>query len=293
MKSFPVIQKQLLVFYMLTSLILGACERVLPEPPQEFEPQDTTDLRLYFETLNYDLSQLESGVPRLQVVTLPDDFSLIPSAHERKRLFVMMLLPMILQTNEEIAADRQRAVDLLTEYQRRRTLDEKDLQWLQELAHTYRMRELRLDDVAFHRTLLTHVDTLPVSLALAQAANESGWGTSRFALEGNNLFGEWTFIKGAGLVPRERKPGARHEVRLFPDLKSSLRSYMHNLNTHRAYAEFRKARAQLRAQGEQPDGPSLVHGIKAYSERGSDYVRDIERMIEQNRFTLFAEAELR
>ena len=168
-----------------------------------------------------------------------------------------------------------------------------DKEWLHELAERYRLDKLRIEDQAFSVRLLRNVDTLPVSLVLAQAANESGWGTSRFALEGNNLFGEWTYAKGTGMVPRERKPGATHEVRLFNSLQSSLRSYMHNLNTHRAYTGLRKIREQLRNAGQRPDGPSLARGLHAYSERGSAYILDIEQMIRDNRFTLFADAQLR
>ena len=271
----------------------SACERVYPEPPQTYTPANAQELRNYFDNLRYDLQWLEKGVPRLAVTDLPDDFTLIKDVRERKRLFVMTLLPLVLMTNEEILAERRRAERLLAEYQHRGTLEKKDQDWLQALAKRYRLGDAKPGDGAFRKRLLRSVDSLPVSLALAQAANESGWGTSRFALEGNNLFGEWTFIKGAGLVPRERAPGARHEVRLFPNLHESLRSYMLNLNSHRAYAKLRQKREQFRRKGEHPDGPSLATGLKAYSERGDDYIRDIERMIRENRFTLFADAELR
>lgn len=286
--------RTILTLALIAPMLLPAgCERVMPAPAETLQPRSYTDLQGYFEQLEYDLAALDQGVPRLQVTRLPHDFTLIPNQRERKRLFVLTLLPMVLMTNEEIRADRTRVEQLFAAYDRREDLSPYDRQWLDTLSERYRLGPAAPDDPGYRRRLLRRVDTLPVSLALAQAANESGWGTSRFALEGNNLFGEWTFIEGAGLVPRERKPGATHEVRLFPDLAGSLRSYMHNLNTHRAYGEMRRLREQLRSAGEEPSGPALVGGIRAYSERGSDYVRDIERMIRENRFTLLADSQLR
>jgi len=275
------------------TLFLGTCERVYPEPPQTFTPCSSQQLQGYFDNLQYDLQLLEKGVPRLAVTDLPADFTLIDNTLERKRLFVMTLLPLVLMTNEEILAERNRAIRILDEYQRRGMLTEADRNWLDALAEKYRLGTVDPNDRNFRRQLLRNVDSLPVSLVLAQAANESGWGTSRFALEGNNLFGEWTFIEGTGMVPLERAPGARHEVRLFSNLHESLRAYMLNLNSHRAYAELRRKREQLRLSGKYPDGPTLAHGLKAYSERGSAYIRDIKRMIRENRFTLFSNAQLR
>lgn len=260
---------------------------------QALAPKSYTDLQGYFRALDYDLAVLDNGVPRLSVARLPTDFSLIQQIDERKRLFVLTLLPLILQVNEEILAERARVEQLFREFDQRQTIKEEDKTWLVAVARRYGIDEVAPDEHEFRARLLRRLDSLPVSLALAQAANESGWGTSRFALEGNNLFGEWTLRQGAGLVPKERRRGARHEVRLFKDLEGSLRAYMLNLNTHRAYAGLRRTRAALRAAGRQPDGPTLAQGIKAYSERGSAYVRDIERMIKENRFTLFSDAKLR
>jgi len=255
---------------------------------QALAPKSYTDLQGYFRALDYDLAVLDNGVPRLSVARLPTDFSLIQQIDERKRLFVLTLLPLILQVNEEILAER-----LFREFDQRQTIREEDKTWLVAVARRYGIDEVAPDEHEFRARLLRRLDSLPVSLALAQAANESGWGTSRFALEGNNLFGEWTLRQGAGLVPKERRRGARHEVRLFKDLEGSLRAYMLNLNTHRAYAGLRRTREALRAEGKRPNGPALVHGIQAYSERGLDYVRDIERLIRDNRLTLLAETHLR
>ena len=282
-----------IMFLVTCGVLLCACDRVMPEPPQSFAPVDTYHLKDYFSQLNYDLDILDAGVPRLEVTSLPHDFSLIDDSQERRELFIMTMLPMILLANEEIAKDRKRVIELLNENDRRNPIAVDDMHWLQALAEHYRIRNFSPDDPKTREKLLRRVDTLPVSMALAQAANESGWGTSRFARQGNNLFGEWTFIKGAGIVPLRRDPGATHEVRLFPTLHESMRSYMHNLNTHRAYTELRVRRYELREAGIEPTGPELSVGLKKYSERGTAYVRDIRRMIEQNRFSLFREARLR
>ena len=131
--------------------------------------------------------------------------------------------------------------------------------------------------------LMRRVDTVPASLALAQAAEESGWGTSRFAQEGNALFGQWTTAEGEGLVPRRREAEASHKVRVFDELHDAVAAYLHNLNTHRAYRQFRLTRAEQRAESGRLDSVALVEDLKSYSERGEDYVASIKTIIRVNR----------
>jgi Bax protein len=135
---------------------------------------------------------------------------------------------------------------------------------------------------------LARVDTVPLSLVLAQAANESSWGQSRFAQEGNNLFGEWCFREGCGIVPEQRSAGKSHEVAAFDSVNASVRSYLHNLNTGRAYAALRKLRQQARAAGEAPKAMVLASGLARYSERGLAYVHEIKAMIRSNRELMMA-----
>ena len=125
------------------------------------------------------------------------------------------------------------------------------------------------------KILLRRVDTIPVSLALAQSASESAWGSSRFAVQGNNFFGEWCYEPGCGLVPKNRLPGRKHMVETFGGIEASVDSYMHNLNSHEAYVEFRKARKQLRNSGSRLKGLDLLPTLQKFSERRQNYLEDI------------------
>jgi Bax protein len=131
--------------------------------------------------------------------------------------------------------------------------------------------------------LLQRVDVVPVSLVLAQAAKESAWGRSRFAREGNNLFGEWCFTAGCGMVPRRRESGKTHEVETFPSVRAAVASYIHNLNSHPSYRMLRSIRASLREAGKPLNGLALARGLEAYSAQGSDYVASVRDIIRKNR----------
>jgi Bax protein len=134
----------------------------------------------------------------------------------------------------------------------------------------------------FFRKMLIHVDKIPASLALIQAAKESGWGTSYFAREGNNLFGHWCFEKGCGIIPRRRPEGATYEVRTFDDVADSVRAYIRNLNSHPAYREVRMQRYRMRLAGKQPDAHLMAGGLEHYSGIGMKYVETVREMIEGN-----------
>lgn len=268
-------------------------ESYRPPPPAVVAPRSYTELQGFFAAYDYDLGNLEAGVPRILVRHLPTDLAQVPMIEDRKRLFVQILLPMVLMTNEEIAAQRKRLNQLLSFFDRAGILDEEDAVWLTALAADYRVTGDPLRDSAARTLLLHRVDVLPPSLVLAQAANESGWGTSRFAHQANNLFGEWTFVPGTGLVPRERPAGLTYEVRQFESIYHSLRSYMKNLNTHLAYRPLRETRARLRAEGKRLTGLELAAGLVKYSVRGQAYVKDIRLLIHQNRLSLLSSANLR
>ena len=153
-----------------------------------------------------------------------------------------------------------------------------------------RFREYKIEDQDLAK-LKMRMDIIPVSIALAQAANESGWGTSRFALEGNALFGQWTWSK-KGISPKNKDPNQSHKILQFQILKASVRAYKNNLNTHNAYQEFREARAMLRQNNDPINGLELAKYLKNYAAIGKKYVAIIEDIIEKNSLTDFDKANL-
>jgi Bax protein len=163
----------------------------------------------------------------------------------------------------------------------------EDNAWLQDLSRRYGL------DAPDFDLLLKRVDIIPPSIALAQAAEESGWGTSRFALEGNAPFGQYTFDDGNGLIPERREDGKRHLIRTYEHLLDGVRSYAQNLNIHEAYRQFRRQRAEMRAHGQELDGVKLVPALLAYSERGQAYVETVETIIRANNLAPFDRARLK
>lgn len=253
----------------------------------------TKDLEAAFRSFSYKLDNLEQGVPPLILQTLPKDLPEITSSKQKKRVFFKSLLPMILLANNEIRQDRAQILTLQQLVQQGTPLSENQLETLTALAKHYKIKSATLTSPAAFRQLLLRVDTIPAELAMAQAANESAWGTSRFSQEANNLFGEWTFEPGTGLIPEGRPEGATYEVRRFPTVYDSVRSYLRNLNTHFAYRELRLIRAQTRADNLPLDGSALAEGLLRYSIRGEEYVKDLQSLIRFNRLTRFTVASLR
>ncbi|NOX09812.1 MAG: flagellar biosynthesis protein FlgJ [Gammaproteobacteria bacterium] len=201
------------------------------------------------------------------------DYSQVRTVAEKKRIFFSILRPIILSELQLIAEKRQRII---------RARDKgDDILWIKQLATEYK---IQWDDSnPDWDQLLLRVDGLPVDLIMVQAANESAWGLSRFARQGNNLFGQWCFSKGCGLVPGQRTEGARHEVRRFSSINESITSYVHNINTFGAYRELRNLRGQLREQDKPLDAIFLAQGLKQYSSRGMAYVEEIQSMIRSMR----------
>jgi Bax protein len=223
-------------------------------------------------------------VPRLFLASLPGDLGNLPVVEDRKALFLRTLLPLVLGVNESIAADRRRLIDLRDRVQAGHQPTMSEREWLKGLAEEY-----KLTTVSFS-VLLRHVDEIPPSLALAQAAEESGWGTSRFAREGNSLFGH-TVESGAGMAP-SAEDANDYDIRSFRSLHGAVRAYARNLNTHRAYEQFRRERAAQRARGGQLDGMALAVALSGYSERGDGYVETIRSIIRRNELTAFDTARL-
>ena len=206
----------------------------------------------------------------------PPDFSQYPAGIERKDAFFSFFVPIMQQANADILAQR-------STIQKKCSNDKNDFTAFSNLVEKYRIDESALADGSVCDVLLDHVDIVPVSLALAQAANESAWGTSRFAQEGNNFFGQWCFKKGCGIVPGSRDTGKNHEVATFDSPAASVESYMLNLNRHDAYKPLRDIRSQIRVRQEPVTGIKLTHGLNRYSERGEEYGKELRGMILYNK----------
>ncbi len=243
-----------------------------------------------FQRVDYRLEGVRLGelaVPRVLVDKMPVDLATIESVSERKRLFIQLALPIILHVNEKILADRERLIELREDVARSgRISAATDRQWFYDLSRRYGLETPDID------ALLRRVDVIPPSLALAQGAEESGWGTSRFVREGNAIFGQRTFVEGAGLVPERRDSDKTHEVKAFARLVESVASYMTNLNTHFAYEKFREVRERQRAALGYMDVHTLVAALDRYSERGDAYISSIRSIIETNGLQAYDRARL-
>lgn len=242
-----------------------------------------------FTELGYNLDSIRSGsqqVPRLFLASMPNDLGKLAEVSRKKSLFFKTVLPLILQVNHEITEDRARLWDLQARITKGEKLGPVDRLWLIVMGERYKTKHSDIGE------LLKRVDIIPVSLALAQAAEESGWGTSRFVREGNAMFGQWTTAKGEGLVPENRDPDKTHKVKAFPSLLASARAYARNLNTHRAYRQLRTLRQQLRQKGQPIRGQQLVETLTSYSERGEDYVKGLRAIITVNKLKRLDEAVL-
>ena len=236
-----------------------------------------------FDDLGYDLTGVRAGqkVKPIYLTKLPKDLKTLGNTKKKRELFIKILLPLILDENEKIIDDRKKLFKILSK--NFNTVGERV--WLKRRFKQYKIED---QDLA---KLKMRMDIIPVSLALAQAANESGWGTSRFALEGNALFGQWTWSK-KGLSPEDQDPNTTHKVLQFQVLKASVKAYKNNLNTHNAYKEFREVRAELRQENKQITGLDLTKYLKAYASIGEKYVRILEDINVNNSLTDFDKAKL-
>lgn len=210
------------------------------------------------------------------------DFSSIEDIELRKAAFFDYLAPIVMSENQRVLAQREQLLRL-TNQASTKPLGPLQRRWLRKLAKAYDVEWSGESVEQSLRLLLDRVDIVPVSLALTQAAKESGWGRSRFALEGNNLFGHWCYEAGCGIVPDNRRDGASHEVAAFDSVTQSVRRYINNLNTHPSYQPLRDIRSAERAAGARPTGLALAEGLTRYSERRDAYVRDIKQILRANK----------
>lgn len=211
------------------------------------------------------------------------DFSAYDDVGEMKRAFFSHLAPAIRAENRRVLDQRQRLLDIVEDYETGAGIGWLDRRWLKNLAEEYALEWDEQDPRLTLELLRRRVDMVPLPLALVQAATESGWGRSRFAAEGNNLFGQWCYTPGCGLIPANRSKGAQHEVAAFDSVRDAVASYLRNLNTHDAYLPLRRLRQQQREAGQIPRAETLIDGLIRYSERREDYVEEIRTVLRTNR----------
>lgn len=248
--------------------------------PESARNASAAALYQYFVGQGYTLDSVRdegSAVPRVLLARLPQDLPKLDSVDVRKAVFIKMLLPLILAENERILADRGQLLALRERMAQNWPLTKREREWLGTLARYYSASPDDLDE------LVRRIDAVPPSLALAQTALETGWGTSRVAQNGHALFGEMVFPNGS-LV--------NAEVRSFTHLGAAVEAYARNLNTHRAYAQFRERRAEMRRYGQALDGQELALNILHYSERKADYIRDVRELMRSNNLRPFDLARL-
>jgi Bax protein len=256
---------------------------VIKEPYDNTISLNAETTKNLFDELNYDLKAVRAGqkVKPIYLTKLPKDLKSLGDTKLKRELFIKIILPLILDENNKITEDRKKLFKILA----KNFNNVGERVWLKR-----RFKEYKIDDGDLSK-LKMRMDIIPVSLALAQAANESGWGTSRFALEGNALFGQWTWSK-KGISPKNKDPNQSHKILQFQILKASVRAYKNNLNTHNAYKEFREARAKLRQEEKKIIGLELTKYIKNYASIGEKYVQIIESIIINNSLTDFDKANL-
>lgn len=233
-------------------------------------------------------------VPRTFVKDLPEGLTTEQNSERKKSAFESILLPLVLRANERIILERTHIMHLQDKMKRIENIGARDHNWLKSICKRYRLTvpEGKPTDSLFEN-LLARVDVVPASLALGQAAIESGWGTSYFAQKGNALFGEWVWDESApGIVPKRREDGKTHRIRAFRYLFDSVDSYMLNLNRNSAYRDLRARRLALRQQGLPITGADLAPTLLKYSERGQDYVDDLLGLMRFNEYFRFDSARL-
>jgi len=240
-------------------------------------------IKQLFQDTGYNLKDVREKklVKPVALTLLPNEIKMIEDTKKRKELFIQIVLPLILKENNNIKLDRKTLFNIINKSNN----SDLEKKWLEKKYKQYGIKTKDLSE------LKIRMDEVPVSLAIAQAAKETGWGTSRFAQEGNALFGQWTW-SGEGLKPKDADVDKGHKVMKFNVLQASVRAYKRNLNTHSTYKDFRKARAELRDLGKPLDGIALSEHLDKYAETGTQYVTVLKKIIIQNRLKDFDDAKL-
>ena len=240
-------------------------------------------IKQLFEDTGYNLKDVRKKklVKPVALTLLPQEIKMIEDSKKRKDFFIQIVLPLVIKENNNIRLDRRTLFNIINKNNNSTT----EKKWLEKKYKQYGVNSRDLS------TLKIRMDEIPVSLAIAQAAKETGWGTSRFAQEGNALFGQWTW-SGDGLKPKNAEKGKGHKVMRFNVLQASVRAYQRNLNTHSGYKEFRKARAESRDLNKPLDSMELSKYLNKYAETGNQYVEVLQKIIEQNKLKDFDDAKL-
>ncbi len=268
----------------------GLVEKFLFDDVLTFNEQPKDSVRLsaatieeLFKSTNYSLEDVRKNklVKPISLTLLPTEITKIENAKRRKDLFIRIILPLVIAENNSIKLDRNKLFNILNKS--KNTKKEQD--WLNSKFKQYGVVNKNLS------TLKVRMDEVPVSMAIAQAAKETGWGTSRFAQEGNALFGQWTW-SGEGIKPSEADDDSTHKVMKFNVLQASVKAYQRNLNTHSTYKSFRSARAELRNKGKKLDSMILSEYLDEYAETGKKYVKILQKIIRQNNLVDFDDAKL-
>ena len=236
-----------------------------------------------FKSTNYSLEDVRKNklVKPISLTLLPSEIKKIENTKKRKELFIQIILPLIIKENNNIKLDRVKLFSILNKSKNTK----EDKKWLDIQFKQYGVVNKDLS------TLKVRMDEVPISMAIAQAAKETGWGTSRFAQEGNALFGQWTW-SGEGIKPSGADDDSTHKVRKFNVLQASVKAYQRNLNTHSSYKNFRSARAELRDKKKKLDSMILSEYLDKYAETGKEYVKILQQIIKQNKLTDFDKAKL-
>ena len=236
-----------------------------------------------FKDVEYDLGKVrvQKLVKPIYFTQFPRDLDELQSTKLKKETFIKIVLPLIVAENERILDDRKK---LLTLVDKKFTTD-LEKQWIRQKLLEYKVKKGNLKE------LLVRMDIIPTSIALAQAAKESGWGTSRFALEGNAIFGQWTW-SGQGIAPLDRESNKNHKILKFPILRASVKAYQNNLNTHKSYSKFRQKRSSLRDKNKKIKGLDLTETLNNYAQTGSEYTKILNQIIKQNRLMDFEPVRL-
>ena len=256
----------------------------------QYEDIPTTTVRLsastikqLFKDTEYSLKDVRKNklVKPINLDLLPKEMKMIESTKERKNLFIQIVLPLIIDENNQIKFDRKKFFAILN----KNNNSDFEKKWLNMKFKQYGVKNKDL------LTLKIRMDEVPISLAIAQAAKETGWGTSRFAIEGNALFGQWTF-SGDGIKPLAVDSNKTHKVMKFQILQASIRAYQRNLNTHSSYKKFRKLRAEARDNNEKLDSFILADCLDQYAQTGVEYTKVLKKIIEQNSLKDFDDVKL-
>ena len=266
-----------------------------PEPKKEKSPSQVTELVLpnlniktetvlsLFEDVEYDLKtvRFQKRVKPIYFTQFPKDLDEIKDTKLKKDTFIKIVLPLVVAENDKILDDK---IKLKRITSKKMTTD-KEKSWLRLKLREYKVKN---SDIA---ELDKRMDIIPVSIALAQAAKESGWGTSRFALEGNAIFGQWTWT-GQGIEPLDKGKNENHKILRFPILRASVKAYKNNLNTHKGYAEFREKRQTYRKRNKTIKGLNLTDTLDRYAQTGKEYTDILEQIIKQNDLSDFETVQL-